>query len=149
MPQWYWNNSETQAHEVNRVHGPCLEAGRIQAKKKKKTREIAKGKRKNRSDTEWIVLEEDIFPFSSIVQRMRPVFPRGHGALLNFHSIWTLALCFPGRKSMPFPMKRTHGVDESIRSYLNKSLKPMNLLWKRTAFFSPNSSFSVLLDLWY
>ncbi len=130
MPQWYWNNSKTQAHEVNHVHGPCLEAGRIQAKKDR--REIARGKRKNKSDTEWIVVEKDVFPFSSTVYRHN-LFPRGHIALLNFHSLWTL--CFPGRKSMPFPMKRTHAADESIRSYSNKSLKPMNLLWKCTDFF--------------
>lgn len=75
------------------------------------------------------------------------VFPRGHGALLNFHSICTLAPCYPGRKSMPFPMKRTHGADESIRSYLNKSLKPLNFLWNRIAFFSQLQLFCVIRSM--
>ncbi len=44
-------------------------------------------------------------------------------------------------------MKRTHGADESIRSYLNKSLKPMNLLWKRTAFFFKLQLFCVIRSM--
>lgn len=49
------------------MHSPCLEAGRIFTHKKKDRKEIAKGKRKNRSDAKWIAVEEDIFPFSTIV----------------------------------------------------------------------------------
>lgn len=87
------------------MHGPCLEAGRIQAKKDR--RKIARGKRKNRSDTEWIVVEEDVFPFSSTVRLIQT-----HSLSKRSQCTFELSLFM----DIVFPREKIHAVSHEANT---------------------------------
>lgn len=93
------------------MHGPCLEAGRIQAKKKKNTEEKQPEEReKNRSDAEWMVLEEDVFPFSSIVWLIRP-------QSLSKRSQCTFELSLFMDIGPVFPREKIHAVSHEANTW--------------------------------
>ncbi len=80
------------------------------------------------------MVEEDIFPFSSTVRLIQT-------QSLSKRSQCTFELSL--FMDIVFPREKIHAVSHEAntwggrvnRSYSNKSLKPMNLLWKCTAFF--------------